>query len=240
MSAMKYWVFAICCLLTAYARALPPQQVTVDYDMIYNGTAMAQVVDRLEHDGRAYLLSEEVKGKGFYALIRSGAVRRMARGTVGANGLRPAEFRDRRGDAAESVARFEWGKAVLIQGQDGRGEATPMPSLAPELPLSDRLSFLWSFAFRSIDFIHAGKEIRALLSDGKGLSAFRYLVAGTETLKTSAGALETVRLVKQRDPGDDRGTEIWLATERHYLPVRILVIEKDGTRIDQIVTRIGA
>ena len=37
-----------------------------------------------------------------------------------------------------------------------------------------------------------------------------------------------------------RGTEIWLATKQNYLPVRILVIEKDGTRIDQVVTAISA
>ena len=58
-------------------------------------------------------------------------------------------------------------------------------------------------------------------------------------LKTPAGEMETVHLVKQRESKDDRGTEIWFASGRDYLPVRILVIEKDGARIDQVLTRIG-
>ena len=231
---------ALCALLMlgfAQAHALPPQRLVLEYDMSYNGTAMAQVVDRLEHDGKTYFLSEEVKGKGLYALARSGAARRSARGTVGADGLKSLEFRDKRGNAPENMARFDWDKASLIQGQEGKGEAKPMPAREP---LSDRLSFLWSFAFLPADAARPGKEIRAVLTDGKGLSTFRYVVSAVEMLNTPAGMLQTVKLVKQRESGDDRATEIWLATERNYLPVRILVVEKDGSRIDQILTRMGA
>ena len=48
-----------------------------------------------------------------------------------------------------------------------------------------------------------------------------------------------MRLVKQRENKDDKETEIWFASSRDYLPVRILVIEKNGVRIDQVLTRIG-
>jgi hypothetical protein len=39
-------------------------------------------------------------------------------------------------------------------------------------------------------------------------------------------------------PGD-RATDIWFATERDHLPVRALVVDKDGTRADQVLARIG-
>ena len=78
-----------------------------------------------------------------------------------------------------------------------------------------------------------------MLSDGRGFSSFRYALAGSELLNTPVGDIETVKLVKQLDPGDERGTEIWLASKRDFLPVRILVIEKNGARIDQMITRIG-
>ena len=85
----------------------------------------------------------------------------------------------------------------------------------------------------------ARKEIQADIADAKGLSHLRYRVAGLEPLHTAAGDFQALRLVKQRDKDDSRETEIWLAPKAHYLPLRILVIEKDGTRIDQVVTRIG-
>lgn len=217
--------------------ALPPQRVVMEYDMSYNGTAMAQAVGRLEHDGKSYSLVEEVKGKGVYALLKPGVVRRSARGTVTPQGLRPLEFRDRRGSSPENLVVFDWARQVMLYAREGRKETRPM-----EMPasLSDRLSFLWTFAFLPPDRMIEGNEIRAVLSDGKGLSTFRYRVSGAETLKTPAGAFQTVKLVKQRDSGDGRTTEIWLAPERNNLPVRILVVEKDGTRIDQTVTSIGS
>ncbi len=40
-----------------------------------------------------------------------------------------------------------------------------------------------------------------------------------------------------RGPPEDR-TELWLAAERSLLPVKIVVTEKDGTRFEQVVTKI--
>ena len=51
-------------------------------------------------------------------------------------------------------------------------------------------------------------------------------------LKTGAGDIESVHLVKQRDPGDDRSTEIWLAASGVICRYASWSIEKDGTRVD--------
>ncbi len=234
--SLSLLVLAALLLMSLTAHALPPQRVVIEYDMSYNGTAMAEAVDRIEHDGRTYTLSEEVKGKGMYALVRSGSAKRSARGTI-VGGLKPAEFRDRRGNADENVARFDWSKSALTQGPEGKAETRPMATASGEV-LSDRLSFLWTFAFGPADALKPGSEVMVQLSDGKGLSSFRYRVTGAESLQTPAGSLKTVKLVKQLEGGDQRGTEIWLAIDRHWLPVRILVIEKDGARIDQVARRI--
>jgi hypothetical protein len=234
--AHRFCAVSFALLFGGATLAAPPQRVTVEYDMSHNGTAMAQVVETLQHDGKRYVLESEVKGKGLFALARSGSAKRSSLGEVTPAGLRPNEFRDRRGDRPENVARFNWAKGSLVQGEAGRTEAQAMPVLEQGASLSDRLSFLWTFAFNPPQ----GKEVRALLSDGKGLSTFRYAIAGSEVLKTPAGDFDTIKLVKQRDAGDDRGTEIWLASKRDFIPVRILVTEKDGTRIDQMVTRMGS
>jgi len=191
---------------------------------------MAEVKESLEHDGNTYRISSEGRGKGLYALAARGQVTRTSQGAIAADGLRAAEFRDQRGNDL-SVAKLDWSAKTLTQERGGKTETQPLPQHA-----YDRLNFLWTFAFAP----PKGKIIEANVADGRGAPAqFRYAVAGTEMLKTGAGDIESLHLVKQRDPGDERGTEIWFALKRNYLPVRILVIEKDGTRIDQVVTRIG-
>jgi hypothetical protein len=131
-------------------------------------------------------------------------------------------------------ARFNWIDKTLMQEHDGKGETTNMV-----LPLQDRLSFLYNFAFQRAPELKSDADIRLTVADGTGVTQFRYKVAGTQRLRTPAGEFETVHLVKQRDGKEDKGTEIWFASSRDYLPVRILVIENDGARVDQVLTRIG-
>ncbi len=75
------------------------------------------------------------------------------------------------------------------------------------------------------------------MTDGRHLTRYRYLVAGKDYLATPMGNLETLKLAKERDQ-DGQGSEIWLAADHHWLPVRIRITGKDGTVIDQAVTAI--
>jgi hypothetical protein len=231
---IKRFAFVAACLFAGACAAQPPQKVSLTYDLSYNGVVAAELTEVLEHDGKSFSLSSEGRGKGIGALLYRGAAKRSCRGEITSAGLRPLEYRDQRGDKPAAVARFDWARKTLTQEHDGKSETT---SMVPAL--QDRLSFLYNYSFQSSPDLKPGKEIKVTLTDGRGLSHFQYKVAGTETLNTPAGELETVHLVKQRDNQDDKGTEIWFASKRDYLPVRILVTEKDGVRIDQVLTHIG-
>jgi len=227
---MKRFLLLLGMLGACGAHALPPQRVTMQYDMSRNGTSMVELTETLEHDGKTYFISSVAKGKGLFALAARGSVRRSSRGLIDAQGLKPAEFRDQRGGGPEAVARFDWADKKLVQHFDGRDETISLVG-----GVQDRLSFLYEFAFAP----PSGKDIDVVLADGRGTVQFHYKQAGLERLNTPAGEFEALRLVKQRDGPEDSVTEIWLAPRRNYLPVRILVVQKDGTRIDQVLTRIG-
>ena len=213
------------------AFALPPQKLSVQYETSRNGTVMVEVNETLTHDGKTYRIDSDARGKGLFALANRGSVKRESRGTVEAGGIRPLEFRDQRGDRQAEFARFDWAKSQVVEERNGKSEATPIKGA-----MQDRLSFLWSFAFAP----PGSREIALDVADGRGVNRFRYAVSGPEKLKTPAGEFEALRLIKQREPGDERGTELWLAVRHHYAPVRILVVEKDGTRLDQVATRVAA
>lgn len=220
-------------LVAGACAAQPPHKLSLTYEVSYNGVVAAEMTEVLEHDGKRFSLTSEGRGKGLGALLYRGAAKRSCRGEITSAGLRPLEYRDQRGDNSANVARFDWVQRTLTQEHDGKNETTNMMPA-----LQDRLSFLYNFAFQSSPELTAGKEIKVTLTDGRGLTQFHYSVAGREMLKTPAGELETVHLVKQRDNKNDKATEIWFASGRDYLPVRILVIENDGARIDQVLTRI--
>jgi hypothetical protein len=219
-------------LSCAAARAEPPRSITLHYAISYNGATIAEGSEALEHDGRTYRLRSETRGKGLLAVLYRGAIKRTSKGAILPSGLRPFEFTDQRGDRAAEIARFDWAGGTVFQ-ERSNGHRQTVPA---ERDMQDRLSFLWNFSFAAPQ----GRELSASIVDGRGTTRYRYEVAGRETLKTPAGSFETVRLVKQQDPGDARGTQLWLAAERNYIPVRVLVIEKDGTRMDTVLMRIGS
>jgi len=213
----------------SYASTLPAE-ITVQYDLSRNGSAMVEISEQFRHGNGRYRIDSEAKGKGFLALSNRGSIRRSSEGEIVAGGLRPTEFRDRRGNGPVSAAKFDWPGKRIVHEFDGRTETTDLKGGSTQ----DRLSFLWEFAFRSIP----ERNIAVLLADGKGASQVRYRVVGREKLDTPVGVLDTLHIAKEQDAGDERGTEIWFAVQKNNLPVRLLVIEKDGTRLDQIVTRI--
>jgi hypothetical protein len=158
-----------------------------------------------------------------------GPYRRESRGEVTPEGLRPEFFREQRGGRV-AEATFDWGARTLATLSRGRAE-----SHALEAATHDRLTQVYGFAFaRPPD---APFEMR--VTDGRGVSDHRYAVAGRESLNVPAGRFETLRIERVREPGDARETAVWLATERHYLPVRVLVVERDGARTDQVLERLG-
>jgi hypothetical protein len=224
MRGLSYLLF----FLPAAALAAPPQRVAIQYEMSRNGSAMAEVSEILQHDGKNYSVSSEVQGKGIYALM--GVLKRSSKGRIDATGLQSAEYRDQRGNRTPVVAKFDWAKRNIVQESDGRSETLEMPAV-----LHDPLSMAYTYSFVP----PSGREIRFSRADGKGFTPFRFVVVGTEKIKTPAGEMPALHLSKERDGPEDKETDIWLASERNFLPVRILVVEKDGTRIDQIVTRMG-
>jgi hypothetical protein len=194
--------------------AAPPLRVEIEYELNRNGTAVAEIVHRLEHDKQSYTLWETWQGKGVFAL--AGKANRSSRGAVAADGLRPVEFEDKR------------------TGRDTRRADFDAADKSPTLERQDQLSMAWSFAFAP-----PRGPVNVRVADGKRVTPYAYAVAGRERVKTPAGEFDALKLVKQKDSPQAKSTEIWLAVDRDYLPVRVLIVDKDGTRLDQLATKIS-
>jgi hypothetical protein len=221
--------FAALALWAAGAAALPPERVTLRYQMLRNGSVIGDLVETLEHDGRSYTITSELKGRGALAVL--GSLKRTTRGRITPDGLRPDEYSDQRlGGVWVASAKFDWEARTVTQGRKGKAETAKMPGT-----VLDPLSLAYNFAFVP----PKGKEYDIVRADGRGLSQFRFKVMGNEKLSTPAGELQTLRIAKVPDGPEDRATDIWFATERDHLPVRALVVDKDGTRADQLLTRVG-
>jgi hypothetical protein len=226
---MHKWSIAIGLSLCAAAQAAPPARVEIAYEVMYNDGVVADVTHLLEHNGAHYTLTERWKGRGVYAL--AGEALRSSRGTIAADGLRPLEYEDVRSRREPARASFDWAKKMLtLQFRDGP-QPRPMPAHA-----QDRLSFAYAFAFRAPS--KAPTEFSVV--DGKGVADYVFENAGRERIRVPAGEFDALRLVKRKESADDRSSELWVDPAQSYLPLRVLVVQKDGTRIDQVAARVSA
>jgi hypothetical protein len=222
---MRRWLL----LLISFAgpaQAAPPARIEVAYEMTRDGSVVAEVVEVLEHGGGRYQITETSKGRGIYGLI--GGMKRTSRGLVDAAGVRPLEFTDERPGWRDSRAWFDWKARTITSQHKGVQQTIPMPA-----GVQDRLSFMLAFAL----FPPNDKSVTYNIADARGLAVQLYRIGAREKVKTPAGEFSTLRLmrVKERETA-----EIWLAAELGNFPVRVLVIDKDGRRLEQVAVRVSA
>ena len=222
--------FATLGLCAMQAIAAPPARVTIEFAMSQNGVTMVEVRDQLLHDQGAYSITSEAKASGVFALAHRGKVRLTSQGRVSGGRLQPQLYRDERSKRPTLSARFDWQRRSVSQGE----EASPREQALPP-GTQDRLSFLYHFAFAGLP---AG-ELSITTADGRDLDTRRYRVLGEARVRVPAGEFDCVHLLRLRDGADDRTLELWLARSHAWLPVRIVQVEPDGKRVEQVATRIA-
>jgi hypothetical protein len=212
------------------ALAAPPQRIAATYSLSRNGQEMAQVVETFTQSKGRYEIDSVTTAVGIYRVLTGDAIRLLSTGRVTRAGLQPLHFEHHRGSRADKkiVADFDWSKHEARYSHDGNTETAPIPN-----GMQDRLSLMYQFMFVS----PVAKSLDIDMSNGKKVTHYEYLRNGEETLNTKAGTFRTVRFTRKREPGDD-GTEVWLARDRFQIPVKVVIDEDKGGRMEQVLTRL--
>lgn len=227
---MKHVTFLVLLLLAGpLAAAQPPQKVQIDFAVTSGSMQLGEGHDFLEHDGRKYSVVSETKTVGVAALFYKLNIRRESRGSLTASGMRPLRFEENNSRKPRRAADFDWdaGQVKLTDGE--KIETVPLSANT-----FDPTSLPYAFAFAQSN----QESMKVFVADGRRLTDYEYRIIGKETLKTPLGELETLHFQKVREADDKRGLEFWLSVDRHFLPVKIRYVEKNGTMVDSTVTSI--
>ena len=174
----------------------------------------------------SYVLKSEVEAKGIASLF-FGKLKQQSEGIVTEQGLKPSSYFYQYGNNEDKAQRasFDW-QAGQVTMQNGKKIKT-----APLVEgTQDFLSFMYQFMF-----VPPLEQMQLSIANGKKLGTYDYGFEGEETLSTKMGELHTVHIFRSRADSDEK-TELWLALDYHYLPVKVRRTEKDGYVIEQIAT----
>ncbi|BCM23937.1 hypothetical protein ZMTM_01960 [Methyloradius palustris] len=201
----------------------------MEYDVFRGVGGMKIGVTRVNYKSGAdgsYSLKSETEAKGLATLILSDNLVQVSEGLVTDKGLQPAEFSYQFARKSRQ-AKFDWQSALLTQQTNKEETTVPLPA-----GTQDILSFMFQFMF-----VPPLQEMELNITNGRKLNHYNYGFEGEETINSKLGDIRTLHI--SRTGQEDAKDDLWLAIDKEYLPIKIRKTEKDGSVIEQIVTRIN-
>jgi hypothetical protein len=214
------------------AATLPaPHTVTAGYNVFWNGMQVAVMNETFEARDGGYRIVSESQAVGVLALFVRQPLRLESNGRLTASGLQPQHFEGKRSDTDPRRARadFDWQAGELTITRDGRTDTLKLPPATQDL-----VSSMYQFMFLEMGKL---QRFELAMTNGRKLDHYLYTVQAGVEIETPLGRMTTLHLVKQRRP-DEGGIEIWLAPQHRYLPVRLMVLEENGSRYEQDITKL--
>lgn len=205
----------------------PYQHVETEFDVYRNNdkspAGKALITFSLDKND-SYSIKSSIEAKGL-ASIFFDTLQQKSEGSVTADGLRPNYYSYEYGNKKSQIANFAWSDGILVL-HTAKGTKTENLAAGTQ----DLLSFMYQFMFKP-----PLESLSITMTNGKNLRTYTYSFEGEELINTGFSSdLKTIHLIKTGSEEDK--TEIWLAVDYKYLPVKIRKTEKDGSTVEQIIT----
>ncbi len=169
------------------------------------------------------------KGTGIMALIFPELLQ-TSDGELTKSGLRPDHYLYQFGKKADKSrsASFDWqAKKVNLQtAKDTKVEDLPEGT-------QDLLSFMYQFMH-----VPPLQRMQLPIVNGKKLRIYDYSFEGEEQINSALGELKTLHIL-HGGSNEEEKTELWLAVDFQFVPVKIRKIEDDGSVVEMLVTGIS-
>jgi len=217
-------------LSSVSAFAAPPSSVQATYDVYKNGLQV-EIKEVYTRDKDRYTLSSVWTPVGLLALLKPEKILIGSSGLIGKQGLQPLRFKHRRelDESKNSRAEFDWDSKQLTLIHQAQRTVVALPD-----GTQDRLSTMYQFMFLSLQNV---TTLDFPMTNGSKLDSYHYSITHNQTLKVPAGEFKVIYLDSQAKPGESR-TEIWLATQHHNLPCKMIITEANGDQFTQVLSKL--
>jgi hypothetical protein len=227
---MKLRFIGLTLLIIANVAFAAPKHVKLVYQAIRADKPFAIVTETYDQSGQQYKIESVTEGIGVYALFGKRILK--SEGLVTTEGLQPLHFESHQGDAAKKsvFAEFDWPNQRLTMKAKGKESSDTLLKDSQDIA---------SYVYQWMLVAPAGDEVTLSVTTGKKLRQYTYnIISKGDVMETPAGQFKVIELSNagKVEAADEK--HIWLATERDYLPVRILMQDDKGVVIEQILTSI--
>ena len=219
-------------LSSAQQNALP-KRIQVNYTVTKNGQPFANVRELFVITGNTYQVESVTKGIGVYALF--GERQLTSQGDVGKLGLKPKRFELHQGRDSKHtlIADFDWANKTLHMTVKGVVKDEPLTA-----GIQDLASYPYQFMFLSKSLKN---KFLLTMTTGKKLNLYEYKITNSkEVLKIAGTQYSTLHLaqVANQTASKTDSKDLWLSVEQYYLPVRLVMVDDNGQKLEQTLTEL--
>lgn len=227
-SSLQAFLWLLLCAAPAFAAE--PASVHASYDVYKDGLKVGQMDETYTRDKNRYTLTSTTTPVGLLAAFRPEKIFINSSGLIGKQGLQPLLFTHKRerNESRDSRAEFDWDAKQLALVQQTQRTVVALPD-----GTQDRLSAMYQFMFLSLQ---SATTLDFAMTNGNKLDNYHYTLTPGQKLKTPAGEFNTLYLDSQAKAGESR-TEIWLATQHHNLPCKMIITDSSGDQLTQILSK---
>lgn len=214
----------------AVSNAALPKRIQAVYEVTKNGQPFAKVHEQFAVSGSTYKVDSVTKGIGVYALFGERVL--TSNGELTAQGLKPSRFELRQGDNPKKalLADFDWARQNLRMTVKGKLKEAPLA-----VGTQDLASFAYQFMYLQAPL---KGDITVTLTTGKKLNQYQYHINPEPEIVSSAGVqYKTLHLAPPAQDTQET-KELWLAADYHYVPVKILMGDDNGQKLEQTLTEL--
>lgn len=189
-----------------------PAQMSVQYAMSSSehGFTIGAASYLWQRDGLRYRAESRLKTTGIVALFVAGGIHLTSTGRIGADGLQPEAFSQRRGERRPDVAVFDYAAGQLTLNDQPEGLRAGA---------QDLVSFLFQLALR---FHPEQGSLILPVTDGRKLRGYRMASPEVDTRE----GRRLWRLHAWRD--GDGELDLWFAADQPGLPVLMRSLDRKG------------
>ena len=209
----------------AQAGAILPGFFEADYSLFHQGLKIGEMHRSFHQTGDGYVFYSEFKTTGLISLFRKDHVIEESYWLVHDAEYRPLRYRYRQSGGKKprtSDIGFDW-RQQQITNRVG--------TTIRHMPTEDGMLDPLLYQLVIMRDLNQGviPTLYTLVADDGRIKTYHFKYRGRETVDTPAGRFETIKLERHR-PDSKRMTLFWCATGADHVPVKLVHVEKDGSK----------
>ena len=211
---------------TGLGAAAQPNDVTAEYRVMNSGMTIGRVNETFARKGDTYSIQSVTRSDGVLKPFLDDQITVESSGRVGASGLQPLEYSERRqkDPKRDLKTTFDWAKGVMRTLFRGESAEVPLPR-----ETQDRISVMYQF----MNIPAYGQTLSIPMADRRKVEMFNYKLVEEGKLTTPAGEFDTRHYQRVVSDPKDTKADLWLAKDRNNFPVRLILDDPKGFRLEQ-------